>query len=140
MLRWLVLTCTVVASAAGCGSKEPALHPVEGTITLKGKALKAGTVTLHPDAQKGNSHAFPSPPTGEVTEGKYAIATKGKAGAPEGWYKVTVHASVPSNPKDEYSEPRLLVDVTNTEPTTTKHSFEVKPGAAAGAYDLKLSK
>ena len=51
---------------------------------------------------------------------------------------VTVNASVPSDPKDEYSEPKLLHDKAYTEPATTSLSFEVKEGAGSGAYDLKL--
>jgi hypothetical protein len=140
MLRWLAVGVLAVVVVAGCGKNDQDLVPVEGTVTLKGKALKTGTVTLHPDAEKGNSHSFSSPPLAEINDGKYTIATGGKAGAPAGWYKVTVNASVPSNPKDEYSEPKLLVDKDNTDPATTPHSFEVKPGAPAGEYDLKLSR
>jgi hypothetical protein len=139
VVRPLALAALLLV-VAGCGSG-PKLIPVEGQVTVGGQPLKTGTVTYHPDKEKGNTAKYSHYPLGTIDEnGKYSLGTGSKLGAPAGHYKVTVHASVPSDPKDEYSEPRLLIDESNTTPETTEFTIEVKAGAPPGTYDLKLTK
>jgi hypothetical protein len=134
------LALAALLLAVGCGSG-PKLIPVEGQVTVGGQPLKTGTVTFHPDTSKGNTAKYPHFPLGTIDpSGKYSLSTGGKPGAPPGHYKVAVHAAVPSDPKDEYSEPRLLIDEANTSPETTAHTAEVKAGASPGSYDVKLTK
>jgi hypothetical protein len=126
---------------AGCS--EPQLKlvtPVEGKISAGEQPLAAGNITFHPDTSKGNNAKYSQLPVGSISDGTYSIATGGKPGAPEGWYKVTLTSSVPSDPKDEYSIPKLVVDQAYTDAATTTLLIEVKEGAGAGAYDLKVPK
>ena len=55
-----------------------------------------------------------------------------------GAYKVTVSASVPSDPKDEYSVPKSLINSKYSNPETSGLTAEVKEGA--GSYEFKVTK
>jgi hypothetical protein len=135
----LLLLVGLLACIAGCGGGGASkLIPVKGKVTLNGQPLAAGTLTFHPDESKGNTAKLPMPPVGTIKDGEYTLATGKFDGAPPGWYKVTVHADVPSNPKDEYSEPRSLINRAYNEPYSTALQVEVKPDAPPGWYDLKL--
>lgn len=125
------------ALAAGCGSGGVGKTvPVEGTVTLGGQPLKTGTITFHPDAAKGNT--FKQLPVGTIQDGKYKLAVGAKDGAPPGWYKVTIESSVPSNPKDEYSEAKSVISEMFANPAVTTLTAEVKDGG--GPYDFKVTK
>jgi len=134
-MGWLGLACLVLTLIGCNGSNEV---PVEGSVTVEGSPAEKGGVTYHPDSSRGNT--LGTEPAGVIHNGKYALETQGKAGAPPGWYKVTVSIQVPSKPKDPYSLPRSLVNEKYTRPDRTDLSVEVKPGASAGAYDLKLTR
>jgi hypothetical protein len=134
--RVLVLFLFLVS--AGCGGTN--WIPVEGQVTVGGEPLRTGTITFHPDTSKGNKQKYSALPLGSIDNGKYTLSMGGKPGAPPGWYKVTVRSSVPSNSKDPYSVPKLTIEATNASVETTTLSIEVKPGAPAGTYDLKLAK
>jgi len=126
---------------AGCSEPQLKLvSPVEGKISAGDNPLAGGNITFHPDTTKGNTAKFAQLPVGTISDGRYSIATGGKPGAPEGWYKVTVTSSVPSDPKNEYSIPKLIVDKAYTDAATTTLLVEVKEGSPAGAYDLKVPK
>jgi len=94
-------------------------------------------VTYHPDTAKGNKNTFPFPPLGAIKEGKYTLGTGKQEGAPAGWYKVTVNASLPS--KEEYGVPTPVVGAPFDKVETTPLSVEVKADAAPGSYDLKVT-
>jgi hypothetical protein len=112
---------------------------VEGTVTVGKDKLKTGSVAFKPDAQKGNKSKHE--PIGTINpDGTYSLTTLGKPGAPPGWYKVVVHAGEKENPKDEYSPLRSLINTKYNYVESTDLSIEVKDGAPAGAYDLKLTK
>lgn len=136
---WLTLT-VLLASVSGCGpSGGERTYPVSGRVTVASKLLTTGAVNFHPDASRGNTLSTIA--VGTINEqGVYQLMTRSKSGAPAGWYKVTVNANVPSNPKDPYSPPRWLTDRSYTDPKTTPLSVEVKPDAATGAYDLALAR
>jgi hypothetical protein len=133
------LLLTIVLFASGCGGSK--LIPVEGKVTVGNEPLKTGNVTYHPDVDGGNKQTYPTLPIGTIDEtGKYTLSTGGKPGAPPGKYKVTIVATVPSNPKDPYSIPKHLIDKLNSDVDTTTISKEVKEGAPAGHYDVALAK
>ncbi len=133
-----VLCAGTLLSAAGCVQSKPI--PVSGKVTVGGQPLAKGTVTFHPDESKGNKAKLASPPVGDIENGEYKVGAGKEQGVPPGWYKVTVYATVPSDPKDEYSEPMSLISETYNSPETTTLSVEVKPNAPPGAYDLVLTK
>lgn len=139
--------CTVVPLclfAAGCGGGGTdaygvgATVPVAGKVTLAGKPLTSGgTITFVPDSGKGNTSKLQ--PVGTVDDqGNYTMATGTKPGAPVGAYKVLVRATVPANPKDQYSMPKSLVSDMYAEPKMTPLSVEVVENAPPGHYDLTV--
>jgi hypothetical protein len=130
----LALFCTLLV--AGCGSDEVKTVPVSGTVRLGKDSLKTGSIAFHPDTSKGNSSA--AIPTGEISNGQYKLSTAGKDGAPIGWYTVTVNASAPINPNDEYSETKPLIHKKYLTPKDSPLSVEVKEGG--GPYDFEVTK
>ncbi len=125
------------ALVAGCGGDGPKLLPVKGNVTADGQALSKGSVRFVPDAAKGN--AGKHEPAGEIgADGSYTLSTSGKAGAPAGWYKVSVISTDPpdsSKPLDVKS----YVGKKFNDPQTSPLIVEVVASPAAGAYDLKAS-
>jgi hypothetical protein len=132
--------------AAGCGDETGVgtVYPVSGTITLNGEPLTepSTTVIFKPDAAKGNQSTCE--PVGTVDEhGTYMLRTKGKKGAPPGWYKVLVgayegrpqHAQTPGKQKPALQS---VLPAKYTQVTTTELQIEVVENPAPGAYDLKL--
>src|SRR5262245_27234201 len=95
-LPWVSAAFPLLALlAAGCAdSGVGKTYPVRGKVTIDGVPLTApNTVILFkPDTAKGNNSPFE--PTGTVDgEGNYTLRTKGKKGAPPGWYRVAVTAT-----------------------------------------------
>jgi len=138
----LLLAGLVVTSwLSGCGSQEkgPELIPVSGTITVDGNPLPKAGISFRPDASKGNTAPFE--PGGAADEnGKYELIAAAKKGAPPGWYKVVVF---PFSRPPGMGAPQVKSKPFNkkySNPKTTDLSIEVKAGAAAGAYDLQLTK
>lgn len=76
--------CGLLALAcAGCGASNAKLHPVAGMVTYEGKAVEGATVLFIPPGG--------APSMGETdASGKYTLITRGKPGAPEGTYDVTI--------------------------------------------------
>ena len=132
----LSLFCALLcAFFTGCGFG-PTLYPTEGTVKADEQPLPKGSVTLFPDKDKGNK--FNGTPTGEVVDGKFKIMTQGSAGAPAGWYKVTV-TGVDSPDSTKPNAVVNPVDARFREMAKTPLEFEVVASPAAGAYDLKVS-
>lgn len=71
---------------AGC-SKGPALHPVVGKVTFKGKDVGGATVIFHP--KEGDPVKTPRSTGFTAEDGTFKLMTGDKAGAPAGAYKVT---------------------------------------------------
>jgi hypothetical protein len=128
------------ADASGVGKT----FPVTGMITLDGRPLVAKTtvVLFKPDAAKGNGSVYE--PTGTVDgQGKYALVTKGKKGAPPGWYKiaVTAHEGRAEHPKGTLRHrpvAHAVIPGKYGQPETSNLSIEVVENPVPGAYDLKL--
>jgi len=133
--------------AAGCGDSSGVGRtlPVAGKITLDDKPVTATStiVLLKPDTARGNTSPFE--PTGTVdSEGNYRIFTKGKNGAPPGWYKVIVTATEPraaeeTGPLNHRPGPRSLLPAQYGQAATTTVAFEVVENPASDAYNVKLT-
>jgi hypothetical protein len=139
------LVLTLLAPGCGDSSGVGKTLPVRGKITLNNEPLVAeSTVVLFkPDAARGNSSPFE--PAGSVdAEGNYTLVTKGRSGAPPGWYKVIVTAAEapkgdPKGPRRQRPLPRSLVPARYGQAKTTDLAIEVVENPADGAYDLKLT-
>jgi hypothetical protein len=133
-------------AASGCGDASGVGRtvPVMGKVTLNDVPFTAKTTVIlfKPDASKGNTSPFE--PVGTVdAEGNYTLTTKGKNGAPPGWYKVVVTAreeAAPVQPKTPKQHARSLLPAKYGRAETSGLSIEVVENPAPGAYDLKLSK
>jgi hypothetical protein len=110
---------------------------VAGRLLLDGEPLagKEGAVVLKPDAGKGNKAA--ATPAGVLQrDGTFTVITKGRPGAPLGWYKVVVTATEPAvNPNEDA---RPSVDARYLTAATTPLAIEVVARPAPGRYDLQL--
>jgi hypothetical protein len=132
---------------AGCGDDSGVgkTYLVRGKVTLDGQPLVAAnaTVLFMPDASRGNTSPFE--PAGNVDDdGNYTLLTKGKSGAPPGWYKVIVTAlnEAPQHPKGSVRKRPVahsLLSAKYGQAKTTDLSVEVVPNPAGDAYDLKLT-
>jgi hypothetical protein len=133
--------------ASGCGDASGVGRtlPVAGMVTLDGKPLTAGSTVIlfKPDAGRGNTSPFE--PVGTVDDqGNYTLATKGKRGAPPGWYKVVVTATeLRAGGRDPHGHirpaPRSLVPARYGQAATTTVTIEVVEEPGPGAYDVKLT-
>ena len=147
--KWLLLLSLSLLGclAGGCGDDSGVgkTFPVAGKVTIDNAPLTARStiVLFKPDASRGNSSSFE--PSGTVdAEGNYTLQTRGKRGAPPGWYKVIVTAhdeSPPSHPKTPQHRPaaRSLVPAKYGLANTSDLSIEVVENPLPGAYDLKLT-
>jgi hypothetical protein len=144
-LRHATFLLLVSWPTLGCGDDSGVgkTYPVAGKVTLDDEPLTAmsGTVLFKPDASKGNTSSFE--PVGNLDEqGNYTLNTKGKKGAPPGWYKVIVTATGEMLPAkgNVHPRPKSLVPAKYGQDKTTNLFIEVVDDPAAGAYDLKLTK
>jgi hypothetical protein len=148
-LRVVLFTWFAVLAASGCSDTSGVgpTHPVTGKVTINDVPLTAtSTVVLFkPDATKGNTSPFE--PAGTVdAEGNYTLTTKGKKGAPPGWYKVVVTARTEAAPRHARTPgphrpvAQSLVPARYGQARTSDLSIEVVEHPAEGAYDLKLRK
>ncbi len=129
----LILLCAILTCATGCsGNGEVPLYPVEGKVIVDKVPLTAGIVGLIPDEEKGNTSKLQS--WGNLDEkGIYTVSTKGRPGAPLGWYKVVVNVNTP--PED----PRIpLPNAQYKTVATTDQRVEVTEEPMPGAYDFHL--
>ena len=136
----------LLALAFGCrdSSGVGKTFPVQGKIMFKGEPWTAEStvILLKPDRSKGNQTSFE--PVGNVDEqGGYSVTTKGKEGAPPGWYKVLVTATgnYDEHPKtkNRHPGPRSILPPKYGQEATTDLAIEVVEHPQANAYNLKLS-
>lgn len=130
----------------GCGGQDNvgATIPVSGKVLLDGKPLTTGTVNYVPDAAKGNK--LQGIVVGPIANGEYQLQTSSvtmnKAGAPPGWYKVTVQTMAPPGANATQGQPMSQgppVAAKFTNPQQTPLEVEVKEGAPPGHYDLQVT-
>jgi hypothetical protein len=114
-------------------------------VTLSGEPWTNETTVILfvPNPDKGNTGTHE--PAGTVNkDGVYNLLTKGKKGAPPGWYKVvlTAHDSQPQHAKTPKmkSVAKSLLSPKYGQAKTTDLEVEVVENPASGAYDLKLGK
>ena len=142
----LVFCAGAPSAVPGCAPRAGTLVPVSGAVAVEGKPLTIGWVTFYPDEAGGNKSSHL--PWAEIKpDGTYELSTNGKPGASAGWYKVVVaatHDQIPVKPprtKDGKPwQPRWLVHVKYTHPSTTDVRIEVVEKPAPGGYDLRLSR
>ena len=144
----LIFALLLVIPTSGCGDASGVgrTFPVSGKLTLDNEPFTAKTtmVWFKPDASKGNTSVFE--PAGTVdAAGNYKLTTKGKNGAPPGWYQVVVTAREdaapvhPQGPKTHRPVAKSLLPSKYGQPQTSGLAIEVVEKPAPGAYDLKLS-
>jgi hypothetical protein len=154
--RILALLIIAVASFGLCGCSDRSgigtAYAVSGKVTLDGKPLNLNTAVIlfEPDESKGNLGPF-SPAGGVDEAGTYTLKTKGRTGAPPGWYRVivTAHEGNVRHPNQggraeeggHSGRPvaRSLVPAKYGQRATTDLSIEVIAEPSAGAYDLHLT-
>jgi hypothetical protein len=135
----LVLCLIVSLLLCGCGPAEEKLVPVSGIITVQGMPLPYGTITLIPDAAQGNTSQHQ--PYGTVgSDGKFALQTDGKPGAPLGRYIVTISSVKPPTPEEGMKPAVFAASQDYLDPTKSGLTLDVVETPAAGVYDLKLDK
>jgi hypothetical protein len=128
-----------IAAVSGCSGNGEKLTPVSGKVTVNGAPLTTGSVTYHPDSSKGNASLHV--PVGALdAQGVYQLMTATQQGASPGWYKVTVTAQEPIDPKNPYAPPKHLINPKFSDPNTSGLAVEVIDRPAASAYDLTLTK
>jgi len=134
-----IVLFVLVASLLGCGGGNtefvPPLVPVKGMITVDGAPVTAGHVSFVPLVTPTKPTAASSGKIG--SDGTYEIFTGGKSGAPTGKFKVWL---APSMVPPKEGEPNVVYDSKYTNAGKTPLEIEVVDKAAAGSYDLKLSK
>jgi hypothetical protein len=139
LIRYIGFCGMVCVALAGCGAPSEKLTPVVGKVTVNGTPLATGSVTFHPDAGKGNSTRHI--PVGTLdAEGTYKLMSATQEGAPLGWYKVTVSAQEPIDPKNPYAPPKHLIGPKFSDASSSGLEVEVVDRPAEGAYDLKVLK
>jgi hypothetical protein len=141
------LLLAILPVACGDTSGVGRTVPVSGKVILQDEPWTAKTtiVLFKPDTSRGNTSPFE--PAGTVdAEGNYTLTTKGKNGAPPGWYKVIVTAREetapvhPKTPKQHRPAARSLLPAKYGQAETSGLLIEVVESPVPGAYDLKLSK
>lgn len=138
--RWTFLWGEVffLLFALGCHRQpQEVFYPVRGKITLDGKPLPRGSVTLRPETQEAGHQ-----PTGMIEPaGEYVVYTNRRAGAPPGSYKVVVFATEAAASAGGAAHPGLplsLVPVRYNRPEETPLRLDVVAKPAAGVYNLEL--
>ena len=102
---------------------------VAGKVTVDGKPLEKGVVTLHP--MNDGPAAY-----GQVQDGSFTVSTGQKAGVAAGSYKVTVAATtIPRSGTKEKAQ--FLTPPKYATPKTSDLKAEVKPGGNTLELDLK---
>jgi hypothetical protein len=124
----------------GCGSgNSQKFTPVAGKVTVNGEPLATGSVTFQPDASKGNNSLHI--PVGMLDpQGNYKLMAAKAEGAPLGWYKVSVSAQQPIDPKNPYAPPKHLINPKFGDANTSGLAVEVIAKATPGAYDFQVTK
>ena len=144
---WLLGVAACCLTLLGCrGSSEPPLVPVAGRVLVGDKPVRAGMVQFRADSQRGNRSL--EIPTGTLLpDGSFTLATRGKPGAPPGWYRVLVLADnfttgdpppSPEWPKMPRNHPRPLVHERYLYFEQTDVIVEVVPAPRENAYVLRL--
>jgi hypothetical protein len=141
-LGLIAVACSLLPA---CKPKEDELTllPVSGKVTIGGTPMPLGNVNFFPDSSKGNT-STKVPSALVLEDGSFKLMTSDSAGtrkegAPPGWYKVVVMRVNPGTPEQQKLKVESYSGDYQSE-KKTKLSIEVKEGAGANAYDIKLPK
>jgi hypothetical protein len=137
----------VAVAGGGCGTDDPyqvgPTVPVAGKVMLVGKPLRLNPgefarLWFCPDKAKGN--LSPHVPVGNIgPKGNYRLSTRGKDGAPTGWYNVMIVANGPVEKGKPSKGRKALLPLSYSDPKTSGLVVFVAGDAPPGAYDLKLT-
>ena len=128
----LALALLVCAASQGCGGN--GFATVEGKVSLDGKALEGGNVTLHPVGPGPLSYS------GITSDGSYQIRTASRQGVLPGNYVATVswRSGTPSSGMTLRQIQALeKVPIRYCTEKTSDLNLDVKPGR--NSLDLKLT-
>ncbi len=137
-VRWMLSLAVILLSAAiGCGKADSNRGSVSGEVKLDDKPLEQGSILFTPvDGTKGTVAG------GEIKNGKYQLS--GEKGPALGKNSVAIRAvrktgkmvQKPMAPRGEMTE-ELAEAVAPRFNSSTTLSFEVKPGANTGNFDVQ---
>jgi hypothetical protein len=137
----LLIVWGTLGALAGCRGPSEKLLPVAGSVTLDGQPLTFGTVSLRPDASKGNQ-SLHHPAAVIDAAGRYEVFTTGRKGAPPGWYKVLVFADEQNRDlvKGKMASPKFVTHIKYIDERTTDLTIHVVEKPPPGSYDLRVTK
>ncbi|MFO0864080.1 MAG: hypothetical protein U0744_05400 [Gemmataceae bacterium] len=123
---WLALLFLI---PAGCGGEK--LYPVEGTISVDGTPLAKGAVVFWSEKPSADQ------PAGDVENGKFTIMTKGKTGAPEGTYKVTVSGNEEIDSTKPFKT-KMIIPAAYREQAKTPLTVQVSPSSTPKSVEFAV--
>jgi len=134
-LLGLFILLLLAGCTGGSDAVVPPTVPVKGKVTAEGQPVSSGQVTFVQESTD-DKYKFRSP-SGQIdSSGNYELFTEGKAGAPEGKYKVMVTPSMVPVPGAK-AAPKAPFNPKYQNAKFTPLDVEVKSGTSS--YDLKLS-
>jgi hypothetical protein len=136
----LAFSIAIAACLAGCQARKiEKLVPVKGKVVVNGAPLTSGAVTFQPDGSKGNQSLHI--PVGTLdSQGQYELTSATQKGAPRGWYKVSISAQEPIDPKNPYAPPKHLINARYADTGTSGLAVEVQEKVPPGSYDFQVTK
>ena len=144
------LFCLALACLSGCGSSEPTLYSVTGTLTYKGKPVPKASINIMPE-QGAAATAMTD------DNGSFVAQTNGKLGVVEGKAKVMVSlVTMIGAPETNDGSPEAAAKFSQLvnsgkirfvssvpakygQPTTTPLEITVTEEASEKTYDLELT-
>jgi hypothetical protein len=134
---WLLLAALGAGiCGGGCGGPTlPEQFEVSGRVSVAGKELSSGTVSLRPVGKVGDQ------PTGRIDQdGTFRVFTARRPGAPAGKYRVVVMATETAAAKPGSASPGmpvLAVPERYTRPETTPLEIELPRDSGEKDWVLK---
>ena len=120
----------LVLAVGGCGGGD--WGQLSGTVLLNGQPVGPGTITLEPiEADRAGAIAS----FGE--DGKYAVMSRRKEGAPTGEYRVMVHGGEGFGEETIGPKPKSKIPARYNSPSTTDLNVTIEPGENTVDFELK---
>lgn len=135
---FIAFCLAIVPLLSGCGSG-PRLYPVTGKVTLDGAPVAGAAVTFVPDPAKGNTLKIIA--TGQSgPDGTFTLKTEGDAGAPAGWYQVSVMTRMSGMMTGSADARAQAINPRFEQAATSGIAVEVVAAPAADAYAIRVTK
>jgi hypothetical protein len=113
-----LIATVFLLNLAGCSSSD--WGTATGTVTLDGKPLEKGRVTLEPEAGGATAYA-------QINAGKFTVMTGAEQGLKVGNYKVMIiDQTIPEFGTDQ--QPEILTPLKYSSPETTDLTATIKAG------------